>query len=165
MRRNASLIHFHDSSLKWLLEETKKNPFGLVEIKALCEELMELERGNIDSIVLHSHDQQAWNIGEGHLEFDGMIINQNSRTVFVEGDQITLTPKEFDILYFLAMNPGVVYTKEQIYQAVWGNDYFSSDSNIMAFIRKLRLKLEKDPEVPKYILTVWGVGYKFNDCL
>ncbi len=57
-----------------------------------------------------------------------------------------MTPKEFDILYFLAQNRGEVFTKEQIYRAVWSEDYLLDDSNIMAFIRKLRKKIEPDPE-------------------
>ena len=67
--------------------------------------------------------------------------------------------KEFDILYFLAQNRGEVFTKEQIYRAVWEDDYLLDDSNIMAFIRKLRKKIEPDPDAPKYILTIWGIGY------
>ena len=79
--------------------------------------------------------------------------------------EIALTPKEFDILCFLARNRGEVFTKEQIYQAVWENDYLLDDSNIMAFIRKLRKKIEPNPDSPEYILTIWGIGYKFNDQL
>ena len=72
---------------------------------------------------------------------------------------VSLTPKEFDILYFLAENRGEVFTKEQIYKAVWSENYLLDDSNIMAFIRKLRKKTDE----PKFILTIWGIGYKFND--
>ena len=64
---------------------------------------------------------------------------------------------------FLAQNRGEVFTKEQIYKAVWSENYLLDDSNIMAFIRKLRKKIEPNPDEPKYILTIWGIGYKFND--
>ena len=74
-----------------------------------------------------------------------------------------MTPKEFDILYFLAKNKGEVFTKEQIYQAVWEEDFLLSDNNIMAFIRKLRKKIEPQPDSPEYIITIWGIGYKFNE--
>ena len=67
------------------------------------------------------------------------------------------------IMYFLAENRGEVFTKEQIYKAVWSENYLLDDSNIMAFIRKLRKKIEPNPDEPKYILTIWGIGYKFND--
>ena len=79
------------------------------------------------------------------------------------GVEISLTPKYFDILYFLAEYKGEVFTKEQIYKAVWSEDYLLDDSNIMAFIRKLRKKIEPNPDEPKFILTIWGIGYKFND--
>lgn len=77
--------------------------------------------------------------------------------------EIILTPKEFDILYFLAKNKGEVFTKEQIYQAVWEEDFLLSDNNIMAFIRKLRKKVEPQADLPGYIITIWGIGYKFNE--
>lgn len=92
-------------------------------------------------------------------------INPKSRRVISAGREVSLTPKEFDILYFLAQNRGEVFTKEQIYRAVWSEDYLLDDSNIMAFIRKLRKKIEPDPYAPKYILTIWGIGYKMNDQL
>lgn len=92
-----------------------------------------------------------------------LTINAKSRKVARLGEEISLTPKEFDILYFLAENRGQVFTKEQIYKAVWSENYLLDNSNIMAFIRKLRKKIEPDPDEPKYILTIWGIGYKFND--
>ncbi len=94
-----------------------------------------------------------------------LSIDLRLRRVSRDGMEISLTPKEFDILYFLARNRGEVFTKEQIYQAVWENDYLLDDSNIMAFIRKLRKKIEPNPDSPEYILTIWGIGYKFNDKL
>lgn len=90
-------------------------------------------------------------------------IRPRSRKVLIKGSEISLTPKEFDILYFLAKNRGEVFTKEQIYRAVWEEDYLLDNSNIMAFIRKLRKKIEPAPDSPTYILTIWGIGYKFND--
>ena len=92
-----------------------------------------------------------------------LSIDLRLRRVIRDGKEIALTPKEFDILYFLARNRGEVFTKEQIYQAVWESDYLLDDSNIMAFIRKLRKKIEPNPDAPEYILTIWGIGYKFND--
>jgi len=97
------------------------------------------------------------------IEAEGMSIDLLARTVSVLGHQIQLTPKEFDILAFLAQNRGVVFTKEQIYRAVWKDEYLLDDSNIMAFVRKIRKKVEPEPDNPRYLLTVWGVGYKFAD--
>lgn len=101
----------------------------------------------------------------GRDSYRGVGDNPKNRRVISAGRKISLTPKEFDILYFLAQNRGEVFTKEQIYRAVWSEDYLLDDSNIMAFIRKLRKKIEPDPDAPKYILTIWGIGYKMNDQL
>ncbi len=103
--------------------------------------------------------------GESVIRCGTLEIRARSRQVFRDGKEISLTPKEFDILYFLADNRGEVFTKEQIYQAVWEDQYLMDDSNIMAFIRKIRRKIEPHPDSPEYILTIWGIGYKFNDRL
>lgn len=79
-----------------------------------------------------------------------------------KGNKIHLTAKEFDLLYFLSSHKGQVFTKEQIYENVWGYDNATDASNLSSFIRKLRLKIEPYTEKPRYIITVWGVGYKFS---
>lgn len=91
-----------------------------------------------------------------------MVIDKINRIVIVRNIPIELTSKEFDLLLFLAANKGRVFTKKQIYTQVWGEEYAFDDSNIMSFISKLRKKIEPDPEHPFYILTVRGVGYRFN---
>jgi len=96
------------------------------------------------------------------LEFKDMVIDRENRSVSVKGKPVDLTSKEFDLLAFLAANRGRVFTKKQIYTQVWGYDYAFDDNNIMSFISKLRKKIEPDPEHPFYILTVHGVGYRFN---
>ena len=73
-----------------------------------------------------------------------------------------LTSKQFDLLFFLYRHKGQVFTKEQIYENVWGYDNAPDASNLSSFIRKLRLKIEPHPDNPQYIITVWGVGYKFS---
>lgn len=96
------------------------------------------------------------------MVFQGMTIDNFNRLVFIGGKQAELTGKEFDLLSFLAANKGKVFTKKQIYTHVWEEEYAFDDSNIMSFISKLRKKIEPDPEHPFYILTVRGVGYRFN---
>lgn len=96
------------------------------------------------------------------LTFKGMVIDKEIRTVQVEDKLIDLTGKEFDLLVFLASNKGRVFTKKQIYTQVWKDDYAFDDNNIMSFISKLRKKIEPNSEQPFYILTVHGVGYRFN---
>lgn len=96
------------------------------------------------------------------LEFTGMVVDKGNRIVSVRNMPVELTGKEFDLLLFLASNKGQVFTKKQIYTQVWEDEYAFDDSNIMSFISKLRKKIEPDPEHPFYILTVRGVGYRFN---
>lgn len=91
-------------------------------------------------------------------------INYYNRTLSdVNGNITYLTSKEFDLLYFLYSHKGQVFTKEQLYENVWGYDNVSDSSNLTSFIRKLRKKIEPNPEKPQYIITVWGVGYKFSE--
>lgn len=96
------------------------------------------------------------------MVFQGMTIDSFNRIVLRNQEQVDLTGKEFDLLSFLAANKGKVFTKKQIYTHVWADEYAFDDSNIMSFISKLRKKIEPDPEHPFYILTVRGVGYRFN---
>ena len=91
-----------------------------------------------------------------------MVIDKNNRIVYIHNVPIELTGKEFDLLALLAGHKGRVYTKKQIYTQVWEEEYVFDDSNLMSFISKLRKKIEPDPEHPSYILTVRGVGYRFN---
>ncbi len=96
------------------------------------------------------------------LTLKNMVIDKENRIVSINTVSVDLTSKEFDLLYFLASNKGRVFTKKQIYTHVWAEEYAFDDNNIMSFISKLRKKIEPDPEHPFYILTVRGVGYRFN---
>ena len=96
------------------------------------------------------------------MMFKDMVIDKTNRIVSVNDTPVELTSKEFDLLSFLASNKGRVFTKKQIYTQVWKEEYAFDDSNIMSFISKLRKKIEPDPEHPFYVLTVRGVGYRFN---
>ncbi|WP_207641062.1 response regulator transcription factor [Metaclostridioides mangenotii] len=101
-------------------------------------------------------------ISKKELCFDGLVINPDTREVTVDNIKVDLTAKEFDLLYFLAQSRGKVFTKKQIYRNVWEEDYAFDDNNIMVHIRRLRKKIEHKPDAPKFIKTVWGVGYKFG---
>ncbi len=96
------------------------------------------------------------------LVLKDMVMDQENRMVSIHAVPVDLTSKEFDLLYFLASHKGRVFTKKQIYTQVWAEEYAFDDNNIMSFISKLRKKIEPDPEHPFYILTVRGVGYRFN---
>lgn len=96
------------------------------------------------------------------LSFEGLVIDRDTRIVHVRDEPIELHAKEFNILYYLASNPGTILTKQQIYEEVWQEPYAYDDNNIMGYISKLRKYIEADPNQPMYIQTVKGVGYRFN---
>ena len=97
------------------------------------------------------------------FSINGLEIISSKRQLFLHKKEISMTNKEFDILELLARNKGRVFSKKQIYDQIWGEEYFSDDRNIIAYINKIRKKIEPDPAHPIYILTVWGMGYKFNE--
>lgn len=113
-----------------------------------------LEHGYTPKVVVHSIDS---------FSINGLEIITSKRQLFRHKKEIFMTNKEFDILELLARNKGQVFSKEQIYDRVWGANYFSDNKNIIAYINKIRKKIEPDPANLVYILTVWGIGYKFNE--
>lgn len=96
------------------------------------------------------------------LNFKGLKIDVSLRNVFINDNQVHLTAKEFDLLYFLASNKGKVFTKEQIYNHVWNNEYSYDDRNIMSFVSKLRKKIKNEELQIDYIQTIQGIGYRFS---
>ncbi|MBM7653419.1 response regulator transcription factor [Neobacillus cucumis] len=96
------------------------------------------------------------------ISIDDLLINVSTHEVTVDGKEIKLTPREFAILELLARNPGVVFSTEKIYERVWNEPFYESENTVMVHIRNLREKLEHNPRTPKYIKTVWGVGYKIE---
>ena len=98
----------------------------------------------------------------GTMRFDQLTINPQTRVVTADGNEVLLTAKEFDLLSFLASYPGQVFTREQLMDKVWDYTYAGDSSTVTVHIRRLREKVEADPMKPRYIKTVWGVGYKFE---
>lgn len=155
-----------DGSLKTWLEETlRQGPRTENEAEELTAILSDLEQGLAEAAVIRQKGRTHTPVfpEAAVIRAGALVIDPRKRTVTRDGAPLFLTPKEFDILWFLASNRGDVFTKEQIYRAVWEEDFLLSDSNIMAFIRKLRKKIEPAPDEPTYILTIWGIGYKFSD--
>lgn len=99
---------------------------------------------------------------DSQLTVGRLAINKSGREARKDDVLLELTAKEFDLLLFFAQNPGKAFTKKQIYRAVWNEEYAFDDNTIMVHIRRLRKKIEDNPENPQYILTVWGIGYKFG---
>ena len=92
----------------------------------------------------------------------GLEINREDRRVFVHGKECSLTPKEFDILLFLMENPNRVYSKDELFERVWGLEAFGDGDTVVVHVRRLREKIEPEPQNPQYVETVWGVGYRFR---
>lgn len=96
------------------------------------------------------------------MDYGDFKMNLKKHSLTIRGKSIDLVNKEFDVLWFLASHPGEVFTKEQIYDEVWGVDEFGEISTVTVHIRKIRSKIEEDSTSPGYIKTIWGVGYKFE---
>lgn len=164
MKKNIDFVNLNSSLASWLLNRLKSAPSDMNDTEDLTTGIENLMNGSTSTLMLELNDDNSQSIPKTDvIKCGGLSIYPKARKVIRASQEIPLTPKEFDILYFLARNRGEVFTKEQIYQAVWDNDYLLDDSNIMAFIRKLRKKIEPNPDAPEYIITIWGIGYKFND--
>jgi DNA-binding response OmpR family regulator len=104
--------------------------------------------------ILVQPQQRVISVGE-------LLINPNTREVTVRGSVVTLTVREFDLLYYLASEPSRVFTRDQLMDAVWGYAFAADTSTVTVHMRRLREKIEEDPTHPQYLITVWGVGYRF----
>ena len=102
---------------------------------------------------------------EGLITRGDLGIDTVRHRVTLGDREVVLTPMEFSILKFLALNPGHVYSRQDILAAIWDTAYEGYKRNIDPHVNRLRTKIEEDPKNPKYVLTVWGVGYKFNESL
>ncbi|GAA0544126.1 response regulator transcription factor [Chitinophaga japonensis] len=101
--------------------------------------------------------------GSNLLKYDGIEIDIEKRKVTLNGSRVDLSPKEFELLALLAANPGKSYTRKRLLNLVWGYDFEGYEHTVNSHINRLRGKIEIDISHPKYILTTWGVGYRFNE--
>ena len=163
MKKNIEFLGAEAPLLKWAAETLAESPQKPEGAEELIGGFRGLLKDASSSLMIGRGDFPAGALENGPLHCGALTSDPAARRVTRDGTDISLTPKEFDILLFLARNRGEVFTKEQIYQAVWDEEYLLDDSNIMAFIRKIRKKIEPNPDAPQYILTIWGIGYKFND--
>ena len=97
------------------------------------------------------------------IRIDSLILEQDKRKVMLDGNRIELTPKEYDLLILLAMHPGKSYSREDLLNLIWGYEFSGYEHTVNSHINRLRSKIETDFSKPRYILTTWGVGYRFND--
>ena len=96
------------------------------------------------------------------VEIRGIKIDKTARRVFVDGEEKSFTTKEFDLLAFLVDHPNHVYTKEELFREIWDMDSVGDIATVTVHIKKIREKIEADSAKPKYIETIWGVGYRFK---
>lgn len=124
-------------------------PFNILEVKARIKAIMR-RSGN--------RTEEA-----KEATYGGLTINCSSRRVFIEGKEVNLTAKEFDLLELMVFNPNKVFDREALLDLVWGRDYPGDARTVDVHVRRLREKIEKNPSEPKYVHTKWGVGYYFED--
>ena len=111
---------------------------------------------------LRRYTMSAPSVSESKNTFStgALVINDDTKTVSVDGDTVKLTPIEYNILLFLVKNKGNVYSSNKIYEAIWNEKPLSTDSTVAVHVRHIREKIEINPGEPKYLKVVWGVGYK-----
>lgn len=96
------------------------------------------------------------------LSIRGLKIEREARRVFIQGEEISLAQKEFDVLLYLAQNPNRVLSRDNLFEHIWGLEAFGESSTVTVHIARIREKIESDPSNPQYIETVWGAGYRFR---
>lgn len=126
-------------------------PFNILEVKA-----------RIKAIMRRTGKKEEKPAEGNMLLIQDMKIDRESRRVFIEDKEISLTAKEFDLLELLALNRNKVYSRDQLLNLIWKNDYSGDARTVDVHIRRLREKIEKLPSNPKYVFTKWGVGYYFK---
>ncbi|MCP1110214.1 response regulator transcription factor [Ohessyouella blattaphilus] len=126
-------------------------PFNILEVKARMKAIMRRTEKSEN----HGSKKRV-------IEKAGMRIDCDSHSVFIGGNEINLTAKEFDLIELLALNPNKVYSREELLNIVWGYEYPGDVRTVDVHIRRLREKIEKNPSDPKYVHTKWGVGYYFR---
>jgi two-component system response regulator VanR len=128
-------------------------PFNPLELLARVKsQLRRYMRGNL----IEDEDESI-------IEVDDLYINTNTHEVKIGDKDVRLTPREFDILLLIAKNRGIVFSVKKIYETVWKEEFMESDNTIMVHIRKIREKIEENPRKPRFIKTIWGVGYKIEN--
>ena len=130
-------------------------PFNSEELLLRVEAMLRRRADELTHVKAVSRD--------GSSRIGDLEIFYNRYEAFVRGQKVDLTGKEFEILALLAQNPGQVFTRAQIFEHIWGRDVPVDESSITVFMHKIRDKIEDSPSKPKYILTVWRVGYKFAE--
>jgi DNA-binding response OmpR family regulator len=166
------------SLTRWLRDRSNVPIIMLTARRAEMDRIAGLEMGADDYVVKPFSPQElvsrvravmrrlGWEQAdaepERNLSFSDIDIDPRSRVVTLKDMPIELTVKEFDMLYLLARHPKQVFTREQLLERVWGGAQYIDPGTVTVHVRRLREKIEADPSKPTHLLTVWGVGYKFE---
>ncbi len=126
-------------------------PFNILEVKA-----------RIKAIMRRMGTKEAKQKNDNVITLSDMKMDRESRRVFIEDKEVNLTTKEFEVLELLIMNPGKVYSRDNLLKIIWGEDYPGDVRTVDVHIRRLREKIEANPSEPKYVQTKWGLGYFFK---
>ncbi len=132
-------------------------PFSVLELQARVKAL--LRRVDFQKKENENNEEDD----NQQMRFGDLVIRQDKRDIAINGKAISLTAKEFDLLIYLANFPGQVFSREQLLNAVWGYQHSGYEHTVNSHINRLRAKIESDPSNPEYVLTVWGIGYKFYE--
>ena len=132
-------------------------PFSVMELMARVKALFR----RVDA--MQSNNTKGAQDNKSHINVGDIEINTSARRVLARGEEIILTAREFELLSFFAQHPGQVFTRTQLLDKVWGYGHDGYEHTVNSHINRLRAKIEKNPAKPDYILTAWGVGYKFTD--
>ena len=116
----------------------------------------------VKAVLRRTHGPASTPSAERALEFDDLRIDPKTRLVEIQGEERSLTAKEFDLLWVLARHPRQVFNRDQLLDLVWGLTEYVDPSTVTVHVRRLREKIEPDPANPRHLQTVWGVGYKFE---
>ena len=116
----------------------------------------------VAAVLRRVNETEGTRPSEKVIEVGDLRIDPNAREVTVRGTSVVLTMREFDLLHYLATHPNRVFTRDQLMDAVWGYAFAAEPSTVTVHMRRLREKIEDDPAQPRYLLTVWGVGYRFG---
>lgn len=114
------------------------------------------------NIAQYDRLKNTGNTNRTQIQMGNILLQTDTRRVFVDGTEVDLKNKEYELLLFLMSNADIVFSKETLYERIWGYDAIGDNATVAVHINRLREKIEKDPSNPRYIQTVWGAGYRFK---
>lgn len=167
------------------VRETKEMPIIVISAKAGLEERIQVLNIGADDYItkpfeieeilarvnsqlrrykkyIHQNEQYLEEFQTGSLQYKNLILNVDSRDAFVNGNSVSFTVHEFDILVLLINNPNKVYSRESLYESIWKNGYYGEDNTVNVHISNIRKKLDALDNETEYIKTVWGIGFKIS---